>query len=187
VRRALLLAAAALPLALALTACPIPQPLAEVARSTDGGTVSTPIILTDTAVPPDTVVPVRTDCSPAAQFTLSATVEDLDTSESVEARWFMDYGTGHGLLLEDEESVPASEDPSDPRRLVTPVQFTPYAYGVPPAIGLHVVELVVSNGFLALSDPTPPLQRAAAPPFVTQAYRWVFQYVDPSDPRGRCQ
>jgi hypothetical protein len=169
-------------LSLALTACPLPQPLAEVARTADGGTVSTPIILPETALPADTIVPVRTDCAPAARFTLSATVEDIDTEEAVEARWFLDYGTDHAVLLGDD-AVPSADDPSDPRRAITPIVFQPYGYGVPPSIELHVVEVVVSNSFLPLDNPTPPLQRAASPPFLTQSYRWTFQYT--AD--GRCQ
>jgi hypothetical protein len=183
VRRAALLTAAALPLALA--ACPLPQPLAEVARTADGGSVSTPIILPETALPPDTVVLVKPDCPPPrfAQFALSATVEDFDTEEPVEARWFVNYrpAVPTGLLTSD--LVPSSGDPNDPRRPITPVVFQPYGSSGPPA-PLDIVEVVVSNGFLALADlTTQPLQRAASPPFLTQSYRWVFQY----DPGGRCQ
>lgn len=178
-RRMALLAAAALPLALA--ACPLPQPLAEVARTVDGGSVSTPIILPETAEPRDTVVLVKPDCASPPQFTLSVTVEDFDTEELVEARWFVDWLPDRSGLLEADE-VTASSDPSDPRRPVTPVPFSPYAFDKPPRTGTHVVEVVVSNGFLALSDRTQPFQRAAAPAFLTQSYRWVFQY----DPGGRC-
>jgi hypothetical protein len=173
--------------ALVLAACPIPQPLAEVARSADGGSVSTPIILPDTAQPADTVVLVKPDCPGAgAQFTLSATVEDLDTTESVEARWFVDWQADSPGLLEDD-TVPASSDSSDPSRLLVPVPFSPYTYGKPPDNAMHVVEVVISNSFRPTSDTTQPFQRAAFPPFVTQSYRWVFQYVDPTDARGRCQ
>jgi hypothetical protein len=173
---------AVLIVAYALTACPLPQPLAEVARTADGGTVSTPIILPETALPTGAIVPVQTDCDPSAKFTLSATVEDIDTEELVEARWFLDYGTDHAVLLGDD-FVQAADDPSDPRRAVTPIVFQPYAYGLPPDVEIHVVELVISNRFRPLDDPTPPLQRAAEPPFLTQSYRWTFQYTQ----GGRCQ
>lgn len=185
-RSRLLPLAAALPFALSLAGCPIPQPLAEVARSADGGAVSTPIILPETAVPTDTVVRVKPDCPAPAQFTLSATVEDLDTDESVEARWFVDWRADSPGLLTDDP-VSASGDPSDPRRPIPPVPFSPYTYGKPPASSMHVVEVVVSNGFLPTTDLTQPFQRAASPPFLTQSYRWVFQYVDSTDPGGRCQ
>jgi hypothetical protein len=182
VRRTPLFAAVALPLALA--ACPIPQPLAEVARSADGGTVSTPIILPDSAQPADTVVLVKSDCGPTALFMLNATVEDLDTSEPVEARWFLNWRPDNTGLVADDD-VPASSDPSNPQRLLAPFSFKPFGF-VRPAPTLDVVEVVVSNGFLAIGDPTPPFQRAAAPPFVTQSYRWVFQYVDPAAAGARC-
>ncbi len=183
-RRAALLAACALAVAGTLAACPLPQPLAEVARTADGGSVSTPIILPDTAQPADTVVLVRNDCGPAAQFTLSATVEDVDTDESVEARWFLDWRPDATGLVADD-SVPASGDPSNPQRLLAPFVFRPFALKrtTPP---LDVVEVVVSNSFLPLADPTQPFQRAAAPPFVTQSHRWVFQYVDPATVGARC-
>ena len=181
-----LLASAAIAGALALPGCPIPQPLAEVSRSADGGAVSTPTILPDSALPADTVVLVRTDCNPAAQFTLSASLEDVDTEESVEARWFRDYRADNTGLLSDDD-VPAAADPSDPLRVIPPLVFRPYGFDASRTVGqLHVVEVVVSNRFLALSDPTQPFQRAAEAPFVTQSHRWVFQYVDPSAPGARC-
>jgi hypothetical protein len=178
-RRALLAAAAALPLALG--ACPLPQPLAEVARTADGGSVSTPIILPETAVPAGGVVLVSPTCATAPVFSVGATVEDLDTDESVQARWFVDYPTSSGIFQFSD--VPAAADSNDPNRPIPPFGFSPYTFGAPPAAALHVVEVVISNGFLQLGDPTPPLNRAAAPPFVTQVYRWVFQY----DAQGRCQ
>jgi hypothetical protein len=181
-RRAALAAVAALPLALA--ACPLPQPLAEVARTVDGGSVTTPIILPEKSIPPDTVVLVRRDCPPpGAQFTLGATVEDVDTEELVEARWFVDYQPEIPAGYVGSTDVPPSADPNDARRSVGAFVFRPYDYGV--AVPLHIVDVVVSNNFLLLSDPTPPKQRAAPPPFATQLYRWVFQYVDAGDPRGR--
>lgn len=180
--RALLLAVPAIGLTLA--ACPIPQPLAEVARSADGGAVSTPIILPDSAQPGDSVVLVRNDCGPSAQFALSATVEDLDTDESVEARWFLDWRPDAPGLVADDP-VPASGDPSNAQRLIAPFVFRPFALARPTP-SLDIVDVVVSNGFLPLGDPTQPFQRAAAPPFVTQTHRWVFQYVDPAAPGARC-
>lgn len=183
-RRTALLAACALALAGTLAACPIPQPLAEVARTADGGSVSTPIILPDTALPADTVVLVKNNCGSGAQFTLSATVEDVDTDESVEARWFRNWRPDDPHLVSDDP-VAASGDPSNPQRLLVPFVFQPFAPGqlVP---SLDVVEVVVSNNFLPLADPTQPYQRAAALPFVTQSHRWVFQYVDPATAGARC-
>ena len=183
------LALAAAVLAAALAACPLPQPLPEVSRS-DGGSVSTPLILPETAVPSDSVVFVSRDCVPDPQFSVSATVEDANTTESVEARWFVDYGIGSGAgdntgVQGEELQVLPSADPSDPLRSLTPFVFTPYFFGK--TAPLHVVEVAVSNGFLPINDPTPPRNRSASLPFETQSFRWVFQYVDTGDPRGRCQ
>jgi hypothetical protein len=181
-RAALLAAVAAL--AASLSACPLPQPLAEVAR-TDGG-VSTPVILPETAAPAETTVLVKPDCVPPAQFTLSATVQDFDTDEAVEARWFLNWRPDSAGLIADE-FVPASLDANDPLRPIPPIAFQPTAFGAPPAVALHVVEVVVSNGFLGIDNGTQPFQRAATPPFQTHSFLWVFRYADPSDPAGRCQ
>jgi hypothetical protein len=69
-------------------------------------------------------------------------------------------------------------DPNDPtRRMVPTWTFAPYGYpsyggGSPTADGaLHIVELVVSNGF----DPEGvPTNRSPQPGFEIQLYRWVF-------------
>jgi hypothetical protein len=187
-RRTLPLAALAA-LGLALGACPLPQPVPNVGRTVDGGAVTTAIILPESAQPPDTTVLVKPDCpAPDAAFTLSATVEDTDTTDDVVARWFVDYRPEILAGFVQEVGVPASGDPNDPLRAIPPFTFRPYDFGTP-AVGvpLHVVEVAVSNNFLPVADPTPPRQRAAPPPFQTQVYRWVFQYVDKTDPRGRCQ
>ncbi len=170
-------------LLLGVGGCPLPQPLPEVARTPDGGSASTPIVLPDSATPPGPVSFLARDCPNGAQVTLGATVEDLDTSEAVEARWFANYASVSGATgLLDVVTVPASADPSDPLRIVPPLVFVPYHAGGAAPRAVDVVDLVVSNGFLPLGDPTAPLQRAAPAGFVTQAYRWVFQYVDRTDP-----
>jgi len=171
--------------ALLLTAggCPLPQPLPDVARTPDGGT-ATPIILPDTATPPDAISYLAKDCPNGAQVTLSASLEDLDTSEAVEARWFANYVSVRGStgFLANVQNVPASADPSDPQRVVPPFVFVAYLAGGASSRPVDVVDLVVSNNFIALGDPTPPVQRAAPVGYVTQSYRWVIQYVDRSDP-----
>ena len=186
-RRPRALALLAASLGAALSGCPLPQPLAEVSRA-DGGSVTTPIILPETAVPPDAIVFVALGCpAPGARFALSATVEDVDTTEVVEARWFVDYDPLSGFASKPqftEPAVPAPADPADPSRQLTPFAFEPYRYGT--LVPLHVVEVVVSNGFLPAGDATSPPNRAAIPGFITQAFRWVFQFVDPGDPRARC-
>jgi hypothetical protein len=171
---------------LALAGCPLPQPLAEVGR-VDGGSVTTPIILPETAVPPDAILYVSRACPSSPSFPLSATLDDLDTSEVVEARWFVDYDPSSGLTSTPqlvEAAVQPAADPADPSRQLTPYGFEPYRYGT--AVPLHVVEVVVSNGFLPVGDATAPRNRAAVPGFLTQSFRWTFQLVDAGDARGRC-
>jgi hypothetical protein len=170
--------------AAALGGCPIPQPLAEVSR-VDGGSTTTAIILPETASPSATVVLVSRDCVPDPLFALSATIEDTDTADVVEARWFVDYAPVRGPSSVPqfvEGAVQPSPDPRIPLRGLAPYAFSPYAYGGTSA-ALHVVEVVVSNGFLPVQDPTQPLARAALPGFTTQTFRWVFQLVDAS---GHC-
>ncbi|MFL5271863.1 MAG: hypothetical protein ACJ79E_07350, partial [Anaeromyxobacteraceae bacterium] len=158
-RRALPLALAAA-IALGLAACPLPQPVPDVARTVDGGAITTPIILPDSAVPGDVTVFVRTDCAaPGPAFALSATVEDVDTSEGVDARWFVDYRPEIPAGFVGTTGVPASGDPNDPLRPVAPFTFRPYNFDGAVRAGTHVVDLVVSNNFLGLDDPTPPRQR----------------------------
>jgi hypothetical protein len=185
-RRAATVAAAGL--ALALAACPLPQPVPDVGR-VDGGTVPTPHILPESAVPSETVVFVNSACRTPPVFSVSATVEDANTIETVTARWFVDYGIdGTALTMSPqggEAQVLPSQDANDPLRPLDPFLFRPYQFGKD--VPLHVLEVVVSNGFLPLNDSTPPLNRAAPLPFEAQAFRWVFQYVDPADTRGRCQ
>ena len=165
-------------LLLALAACPLPQPLAEVGRTPNSTTVSTPIMLPETATPSDTVISVGRACPNGAQVVLAVTVEDVDTTEAVEVRWFLNYGAaGTGYIISYE--VPASTDPNDPLRPVAPLAFRPYGPRGNATRTVDVVEAVVSNGFLPLSDLiTQPVQRAAASPYVTQVQRWVIQYVD---------
>lgn len=183
--RAALALAAAGAAALVAGGCPLPQPLAEVAR-TDGGSVSTPVLLPDTAVPAGAIVYVRRDCAAGARFTLSIEAEDFDTAESVEARWFVDYQPSNTGYRGSTDVTP-SGNPNDPSRVVQPLTFAAYAAGASmPAGAVDVVDVVVSNGFLPISDLTQPFQRAAAPPYVTQSYRWVFQYLDAGDARGSC-
>jgi hypothetical protein len=172
---------------LALAACPLPQPVPDVARTADGGAVTIPVILPETAIPPETIVLVLPNCEGAgAQFTLGATIEDFDTTEIIEARWFVDYRDDNTGVQFQEPQVQPSPDPNVPLRALTPFIFAPYTFGRSTGTPLHVAEVVVSNGFVA-NDPTLPRNRSVPPPFETQVYRWVFQYVDASDARGRCE
>ena len=174
-RRIALLAAAALPL---LGGCPIPQPLAEVSKT--GTTFTPPRIFVDvtatTLAPLDTVVPYETDtatCVP--EFQIKATVIDDNTDEIVGARWFVDYATApaspwiRGVdLSPDADEIPPPT-PAGTVRTVPTLTFRPTEH----AGNVHVVELVVSNGFA--TGPGQPLpNRSPAPQYEVQMYRWMF-------------
>jgi hypothetical protein len=161
--------------------CPLPQPLPDVARI-DGGAIAPPRVIVETAQPPDPVVFVRPDCAPGAAFTLTALLEDTNTSEQVIARWYTDY-RADVLQFPLEQPVPAADDPTNPER-----QVQPFVFVLPPsdpAVPVHVVELIVSNGFFPLSSDNVQ-NRLAQAGFETSLYRWVFQYVAATDARGRC-
>ncbi len=179
-RLALLAVAAALPWG--LSACPLPQPLAEVSR-VDGGTFAPPRIVGDSAVPPESVIRVSRTCPTRPQFSLQLQVDDPDTNELVEARWFIDYDPTTNVGITRDDIIPGTGDPS-----VTVRPIAPFVYVVPdpdPANTAHVVEVVISNGFAPPGDLSVPLpNRMPAEGFETQLFRWVFQYTDTS---GRCQ
>ncbi len=167
-----------------LGGCPLPQPLPELGR-VDGGTVTPPRIVVDPSslTPIDSVVRVSVACPlPGPRFELRAEVDDPNTTEAVDARWFVDYdplapsSTGAQAL----DSPPPVTAPAT-RRPVQPFVFAPPAYD--PAAPVHVVELVVSNGFMPLGSPNAALpNRSAELGFEVQVYRWVFQY-DPASQR----
>jgi hypothetical protein len=167
-----------------LAGCPLPQPLAEISR-VDGGSVAPPRILVATVLPAQTRIAVSRACTATPTFVLQAQVDDPDTVEQVEARWFVDYdiATGAVGLAAPPQTLPGTGDPA-----VT-VRPTPavYAYAVPApdaANAAHVVELVVSNGFAPAGVGVPLPNRTAADGFETQVFRWVFQHVDAG---GTCQ
>jgi hypothetical protein len=171
--------------ALSLAACPLPQPLAEVAR-VDGGTftVTPPRIVTESVTPPEAVLQLRRGCPGGASVTLGATIRDDNTLEPVEARWFVDYDPNRfgGAQPYHVDIAAAPEDVSQTDRPLPPLLIPLPA--TDPASG-HVVDLVISNGFYALDDPAAPERnRSALPGYETQVYRWVFQYVDA--PAGIC-
>ena len=160
---------------LGLAACPLPQPLASVGRE-DGGTITPPRILVDTALPAGTTIRVGTQC-PAPAFLASATLDDQDTSEPVDVRWFFDYAPSppNDGILHPEQL--AGSDTGETQRPVTPfcVALPAWTAGTAP----HVLELVVSNGFYdPITDPGPTPNRTPRPGFETQVYRWVFTYAD---------
>jgi hypothetical protein len=183
-------ALAALPIL--LVGCPIPQGLPEYP---DSGTVAPPRIRADATAPVDTLILVAPDCiNGGPVFQLSSVLVDDNTLEKVEARWFLDYdpGTLRRLPLVTEE-IPGPDDGVTRTRPVTAFPFNPYEadpasdpQGFRDGGGVHVMELVVSNGFAPEPGAgEPPLERpwrTPLPNFETQAFRWVFHY----GPGGTC-
>jgi hypothetical protein len=181
-----------LALPLLLAGCPIPQGLPEYP---DSGTVAPPRIRADATTPEDSVILVAPDCvNGGPAYLLTTVLVDDNTLEKVEVRWFLDYdpGTLRRLPLLTEE-IPGPDDGITRTRAVTPFPFNPYQadpatdpQGFRDGGGLHVVELVVSNGFAPEPGPGEPALprpwRTPQPNFETQAFRWVFHYA----PGGAC-
>ncbi len=182
---------AALAAAVVLAGCPLPQPLPDY----PAGTITPPRILAaSTTSGVESIVPVPAGCTGTAPtYDLDARIFYQD-SVTVEARWFVDYRADvppryaiHNPIRE----VPADPDTLVLERQVPRFTFQPYGFPVPPELGslagakdpgvVHVVELVVSNGF----DPSPTAPQPNRSPAVTdgaarfeiQTYRWVFVNV----------
>jgi hypothetical protein len=196
----------------ALAGCPLPQTLPEYPT---GGAITPPRIQSDRVTPSDTIILVDANCAgadTAHTFRLSATLVDENTYEPVEYRWFVDYDPQRSTvrpLFPTDQIIPGPNDGITIDRVVPPLDLQPYTfdpalYGVPSEPrpgqsfrdggGLHLVELVVSNGF-APEEPTPvpaherPFRtprRTATQTFETQVYRWVFHYVPTGTPGARC-
>ena len=186
------LAAAAAPFALALLAalfgCPLPQPLAEVSR-VDAGALTPPRILVQSATPSDTLVKVAASgCPSAPAFAMGADIVDDDTTERVDARWFVDYATDQAnSVVRGRDDLEGSTDETRTTRQLSTFTFSPLDFGAAPGT-VHVVEVVISNGFfpentagLALPNRTPQ------DGYETQFFRWVFLIVDSVAAGGRCQ
>ena len=167
-------------LALLCAGCPLPQPLPVVQR-TGGPTVTPPRILVDTALPGDAVVTVGSNCPSDSTIAFSATVEDLNLDDTVEARWFVDYSL-QKHAPNASTFAQAAADGTNPLRELAPYRFLP---AVEVADGKsHVVELVVSNGFQPQGTPGLALpDRSPAPGYETQVFRWFVV----ADPTGRCE
>jgi len=191
-RLALLLALAAA--SAAGSGCPLPQALPEYPST---GTIAPPRILSDRVTPGDSVIEVDPACATLngtpPSFLLTATLVDEKTLETVDARWFVDYLAGNQARQAPRrppDVILGPQNGLDTLRTVPAFEFQPNGFDDQPFRdlgGLHVVELVVSNGFAA--EPAaglPPLARPWRTPadqFETQVYRWVFHYV----PGGTCQ
>jgi hypothetical protein len=189
---------AALTAAILLVGCPIPQPLP---GSSPGEPKTPPRVIVDDTVrqvsPPDPIVRVPSGCATAPTFQMQAWIRNVDTAETVVARWFVDYDLARQPSVvpqqEDEIAAPANTSSDPTLRQVPTFRFPPYQYASPLGTGggngavagaVHVVELVVSNGFDPSSDAvtaTLPYRKPSLG-FEVQLYRWVFVTVPPSDP-----
>jgi hypothetical protein len=179
-----------------LAGCPLPQPLPDYP---EGQPVTPPRIIVDDgsrrATPPETVIRVPAGCAVPPVVDLGASLRDANTIENVVARWFVNYDPANqsaaGPLRQDDILRPDEGVPDPTLRNVPVFSFRPYDHapasgtgaGDPAGVGaLHVVELVVSNGFDPAADnvnpPLPPLpfRTPLSTPqrFEVQLYRWVF-------------
>ena len=191
--RAARAALAALALAATLVGCPLPQPLPDYPP----GTITPPRIVVDDSVTqissPETIVRVPASCPPGREpvYALDAQLRDANTIEAIDVRWFVNYDPTNPVAYtwQQQETVNATS-PADPTlRDIRAFDFHPYPYdGVkqqpsdPQVAGdapgaLHVVELVVSNGFDPAGTRARLPNRSPAPGFEIQVYRWVFLNV----------
>lgn len=182
-------AAAALAAAL-LAGCPLPQPLPDY----PAGTITPPRILSATTTrAAESIIPVPAGCAVEPSYDLDARIF-YGERITLAARWFVDYRSDLQSRtrpeITDDEVLPDS-DPLILTRSVPRFTFRPYQHPVPSEIGggsdwkapgiVHVVELVVSNGF----DPSPTAPEPNRTPAVTedggrfeiQTYRWTFVNV----------
>ena len=158
--------------AAALGGCPLPQPLAEVY---EGGVVTPPRFVSEQTTPPEARVLVATSCPGAVSFLLSALVSSPETTYPVEARWFVDYDPTDNAGVYGLEALAIGGGTTT---AVTRFDFAPPTFD-PASSTVHVVEVVISNGFRQLGDAEAPLpNRSARSGYETQVYRWVFQYVE---------
>jgi hypothetical protein len=182
-------AVAALTAAL-LVGCPLPQPLPDYPA---GQPVTPPRIVVDDSFGlvtlPETVVRVPAACSTRPTYVLDAQLRD-STGLPVVARWFVNYDptTQPGSMWEMESTITefVANDPT--LRDIPEFGFPPYDYDSLPsgpgsAVGaLHVVDLVVSNGFHGGGPEEPVPNRSPAAEREVQLYRWVFLNVAASAP-----
>lgn len=171
-----------------LVGCPIPQPLSDTVVVVDGGSFYAyppPRIVADSVSPSDTVVLVNpTNCD---SVSLVANVHDDIVDEDVEARWFVDYDKNNNFKpdVDDTQSGMATHDDKKLVRALDPFSFVPSRYSA--SGDTHVVDLVVSNGFLpptaaGSADAGVLPSRATRPGYETQVYRWVIELT----PNGGC-
>ncbi|HEY6005416.1 MAG TPA: hypothetical protein VIV57_21230 [Anaeromyxobacter sp.] len=177
----------------ALAGCPIPQPLPDYPA---GSPVTPPRIVVDRIPNADTVIRVPAGCTTAPAYDLGATLIDVITIDVVRVRWFVNYDPNDSSRYRPEQEADifgVNVNPPVTERTVPTFTFRPYD-GFPTIANtgggsgrnegaLHVVELVVSNGFDPAATDNPPSALPYRTPlagFETQVYRWTFLTVLPS-------
>lgn len=186
---------AAIATTVALAGCPLPQPL----PSYPAGTVTPPrIVSASTTSGVESIVTVPANCLTPPSYSLDAKIF-YQESVTVEARWFVDYRTDsqdRSTVRNTIRAVPPDPNPLILERQVPTFTFSPYGFNPaaelagtfasPTAPGVvHVVELVVSNGFAsppgdALEPNRTPGTTADGGTFEIQTYRWMFVNVPES-------
>lgn len=165
---------------LGLVACPLQTPLPSITVSADAG-VRPPRIAVDTAAPADTVIDVKLGCT---KIKIQAAVIHENVDEDFQARWFVDYKPAQdpGRPWRND-TITASRDPEKFEYPLREFDLPAETY----ALGeVHVVELVVSNGFadqVTILDggAKGSLNREVRPGYETQVFRWVVHIVKPED------
>ncbi len=144
-RRALLL------LPLLGAGCLVPQEIEEMDPPRVGNDAPRIVVRTPSA----TEIRTQQRCA-ALSFSVEQ-LEDFDTGDDLEVRWFVNYGEGNPVP-ERVSVSPGSPDLVDGLRSGSEFTFDPKDFGS----GTFLVEVVVSDGF----DPNPdaePLNRAVLP------------------------
>ena len=171
---------------LLLAACPLPQSVPSVPP----GSVTPPRIVEDasrpsatstTLVTAGTTVAFDPGCPTVQSFTVAATVADENFGEAVEFRWFVDYDPLDPLRYAPRPGSGQLDPPTQEPFTLRPVpgfSVTPIGFGN----AMHVLELVVSNGFDQRSEPgqsqlplpyRTPLSDAQNR-YEVQSHKWVF-------------
>jgi hypothetical protein len=191
--RALRAATAAAASVALLAGCPLPQPLPDIPA---GQPLTPPRIVVDDSITrvasPESVVRVPAGCLARGAleptFVLDARLRD-SAGLPVVARWFVNYdpSTVPGRNLARPQDTITEFVENDPTlRDLPEFGFPPYQYPsltaapASTAGALHVVELVVSNGFHPGGPDEPVPNRSPAAEREVQVYRWVFLTVPES-------
>lgn len=193
-------AAVAVALAIGLAGCPLPQPL----PTYPAGTITPPRILAASATAGvNSILLVPANCPTPPKYDLDARIFYQNTV-AVEARWFVDYRPDvqhRTLILNAVREVPPDPNALILERQVPTFTFEPYGFVPPAELGgsaakdapgiVHVVELVVSNGFATppgdelQPNRTPATTADGISQFEIQSYRWTFVNV-PEDASATC-